>query len=112
MALMALRWAHVMAAVIWTGFSYFTAFVIAPATAKVVELSTKGGGLNDNPKIDFELDVTREGEPSFRAQVSVIVSLLAIPRVQPGCEIDVRIDPHDRSKVVIDEKLTYLGYTS
>ena len=44
-------------------------------------------------------------------QASVIVNMLAIPRVQPGCEIEVRIDPQDRSKVAIDEKLTYLGYS-
>ncbi|WP_394834338.1 hypothetical protein LVJ94_48350 [Pendulispora rubella] len=80
--------------------------------AKVVDISTKGGRVNDNPTIDFELDVTPEGQSTYRAQVSVLVSLLAIPRIQPGCEIEVRIDPQDRSKVVVDEKLTYLGYKS
>lgn len=41
-ALMALRWAHVMAAVIWMGFSYFTAFVIAPAAAKAASGGSDG----------------------------------------------------------------------
>jgi len=83
-----------------------------PGRAKVVDISTKGGRVNDNPTIDFELDVTPEGQSSYRAQVSVLVSQLAIPRIQPGCEIEVRIDPQDRSKVVVDEKLTYFGYKS
>ena len=83
-----------------------------PGRAKVIDIATKGGRVNDNPTIDFELDVTPEGQSTYRAQVSVLVSQLAIPRIQPGCEIDVRIDPQDRSKVVVDEKLTYLGYKS
>jgi hypothetical protein len=83
-----------------------------PAKAKVIDISTKGGGLNDNPLIDIQLDVTPEGEASYRALTSVIVNMLAVPRIQPGCEIDVRFDPKDRTKVVIDEKLTYLGYKS
>ena len=82
------------------------------AKAKVIDISTKGGSLNDNPSIAFDLDVTPVGQPSYRARVEVIVSKLAIPRIQPGCEIDVRIDPSDRAKVVIDEKLTYLGYAA
>jgi hypothetical protein len=33
------------------------------------------------------------------------VSSLAIPRVQPGCEIDVRVDPADPANLVVDPAL-------
>ena len=82
----------------------------APATAKVVSISTKGGGLNDNPNIDFELDVLSPDGAPYRARTTIVVSLLAIPRIQPGCEIQVRVDANDRGVVLIDESLTYLGY--
>jgi hypothetical protein len=73
-------------------------------TAKVIQISTRGG-LNDNPGVDFVLDVTPDGQPTYCTSTWAIVSLLAIPRIQPGCEIEVRIDPRDPSKVAIDEKL-------
>jgi hypothetical protein len=81
-----------------------------PTTARIVNIGTKGGGINDNPMIDFELDVAQSDERPHRVRVSTIVSKLAIPRVQPGCEIAVRLDPRDPSNLVIDEALTPYGY--
>jgi len=78
-----------------------------PARAVVIDLSSKGGGTNGHPRIDFELEVSAEGEQAYRAYTSVTVDRLAIPRVQPGCTIEVRIDPNNAEHVVIDEKLTY-----
>jgi hypothetical protein len=75
--------------------------------AKVIQISTRGG-MNDNPGVDFVLDVTPEGQPTYCTSTWAIVNLLAIPRIQPGCEIEVRIDPQDPSKVAIDQTLTYL----
>ncbi len=80
------------------------------ATARVVDIDTRGGGMNDNPLVDFELEVSIEGEPPYTARVSTIIKKLRVPSIQPEMTIDVRVDPDDRANVVIDEKLVYLGY--
>jgi len=80
------------------------------ATARIVSIGTRGGGMNGNPVINFELEVTLEGDVSYLARTSVMISKLAIPRIQPETEIVVRVDPNDRNIVVIDEKLTPYGY--
>jgi hypothetical protein len=78
-----------------------------PAQAHVVSISTgRGGGFNDHPMIDFVLDVTVGGAPARRLTTSAVISQIAIPRVQPGCEIAVRIDPLDDANLVVDPALT------
>ncbi len=81
-----------------------------PATARIISIGTRGGGINDHPLVNFELEVVMEGGISYQATTSGIVSKLAIPRIQPECEIVVRVDRNDRSVVVIDEALTPYGY--
>lgn len=80
------------------------------ATARVVTIGTNGSGMNDHPMIDFDLDLVGEHAPGSRVHTSAIISKLAIPRIQPGCEIHVRLDPRDRSRLVIDQALTPYGY--
>lgn len=83
----------------------------SPATARVITISSGGGSLNDHPRIDFELEVSHQGRV-YQATASTIIDQLAIPRIQPGCEIVVRVDPNDPSKVAIDDALTYLDYVA
>lgn len=80
------------------------------AKARVVSIGTRGGGINDHPMVDFELDVSVAGRAPYRASVSAIISKLAIPRIQPECELSVRVDPGDISKLVVDAALTPYGY--
>jgi hypothetical protein len=77
-----------------------------PATARVVAISEAPGGSDDDPEVDFQLEVRAEGVPPSAIKVRSYVSRLAIPRIQPGCEIQVRLDPADGTKVVIDPGLT------
>ncbi len=72
-----------------------------PATARVIAVVEVGG--EDTPEVDFELEV---GTPPTKAKARSLVSRLAVPRIQPGCEIQVRVDPSDPRKVVIDPALT------
>lgn len=80
-----------------------------PATAKVLAISANGG-MNDHPRVTFQLEVSASGRAPYPVETTVIVSQLAIPRIQPGCELAVRVDPRDGSRVVVDESVTYLGY--
>ena len=81
-----------------------------PATARVIKLTAAGGSLNRNPFVDLELEVTNGTAPPYIATTHVLISSLAIPRVQPECKINVRVDPQDATKVLVDPDLTVMGY--
>lgn len=81
-----------------------------PGTAEVVRIGTDGGGVNGHPDIDFQLVVTVPGRPAYPVALTARVSTLAIPRIQPGCRISVRVDPTDPQQLVIDSELTPYGY--
>ncbi|RPH39465.1 MAG: hypothetical protein EHM91_12340 [Planctomycetota bacterium] len=76
-----------------------------PATARVIALSEVGRG-EDHPEADLELEVRVDGAPPATVKVRSLISRLAVPRIQPGCDIQVRLDPAGGSKVVIDPALT------
>lgn len=73
--------------------------------ARVVELGSKGM-INRHPIVELELDVALPDQAPYRARVRSLISSLAVPRIQPGCELDVRVDPADRGRVVVDPALS------
>lgn len=75
-----------------------------------MDITTRGGGLNDNPRVEFELSVSLPGGEPYAVRTSAIIDKLAIPRIQPDCEIEVRVDPNDRAKLALDDKLVYPRY--
>ena len=81
-----------------------------PATARVLTVRDAGTSGQGDARVALELEVTVAGNAPYRTRVDADVSLVAIPRVQPGCEIVVRIDPADRDHLVIDSELTPYGY--
>lgn len=80
-----------------------------PARARILAL-TGAGMMGDHPQAWLDLEVHPPGTPAYRTRVHAHISQLAVPRVQPACEIDVRLDPSDRSRVVVDPALTPSGY--
>jgi len=80
------------------------------ATARVIGIGTGGGGMNDHPMVDFELEVIAPGRAPYRVSTSALISKLAIPRIQPGCEIAVRVDPQAPDHLLVDAALTPYGY--
>ena len=72
-----------------------------PAKATVIKVWETGTRVNHNPIVGFELEVRAEGRPPWTAETKALVSILAIPRIQPGMELDVFYDPADPSRVAI-----------
>jgi hypothetical protein len=81
-----------------------------PARARIIRIGTSGGNTNGHPNIDFELEVTIPGQEPYRVNLTALVSKLAISRVQPDTVIDVRVDPADRQRVLLDASLTPYGH--
>ena len=71
------------------------------AKARIVS-AKHNGSLNNDPYVDFVLEVQPEGGEPYQVEYRTLVSQLAIPRVQPDMLIDVWIDPTDPQAVVID----------
>lgn len=80
------------------------------ARARIISIGTGMGGMNGHPMIDFQLEVTVEGQEPYRAGLAAMISTLAIPRVQPECVIAVKVDSADPHNLVVDEALTPYGY--
>ncbi|KAA1417738.1 hypothetical protein F0U44_15715 [Nocardioides humilatus] len=75
--------------------------------AKARILSAKNNGaMNNDPYVDFLLEVQPEGGDPYEVSYRTLVSQMAIPRVQPESVVDVYVDPTDRFAVVIDPKFT------
>lgn len=72
-----------------------------PAKATVLRIWETGTRVNENPVVGFELEIHVEGLPAWKAETKALVSILAIPRIQPGEVLDVFYDPADPTRVAI-----------
>ena len=73
-----------------------------PATAKVLSIWDTGVMLNNNPVVGFLLEVYAEGLAPWQAETRALISILEIPRIQPGAVLPVMYDPNDPSRVALD----------
>lgn len=72
-----------------------------PAKAQIVTASDTGRRYATHPVVRFGLEVRPAAGAPFEATVEQEVSVVDLPRLQPGAIIDVRFDPINRSKVAI-----------
>ncbi len=72
------------------------------ATATVLEIWETGVRVNGNPVVGFLLEVRAEGLAPYEAKTKALISILAIPRIQPGAVLPVKYDPADPTRVALD----------
>lgn len=72
-----------------------------PATGRVMQLMDTGMLVNNNPQVRLIVEVQMPGRPPYQADTTMIVSMLAIPRVQPGCTVNLRVDPMNPTRVAV-----------
>ena len=73
-----------------------------PATATVLQIWETGVRVNDNPVVGFLLEVNAEGLEPYQAETKALISILAIPQIQPGAVLKVKYDPRDPQRVALD----------
>ena len=67
-----------------------------------MRLIDTGTTINQDPVVEFVLEVhSQEGEV-YEARTRALVSRLAVPQVQPGRTVPVAVDPADRRRVALD----------
>ena len=73
-----------------------------PATAQILQLADTGTTINDNPQVMLTMNVQSPQFGAYQVQTTAIISRLAIPRVQPGAMVPVKIDPTNPRNVALD----------
>lgn len=74
-----------------------------PARAIIRKYNWLGAYVNGkNPYVELELEVLPDNSLSFSGKARGVISESSISKYQPGCEIFVKYDLYDNSKVVID----------
>ncbi len=56
----------------------------------------------NNPYVELEVEILPENSSSFSAKAKGVIAEASVNKYQPGCEIFVKYDLYDNSKVVID----------
>jgi hypothetical protein len=72
-----------------------------PANGRILQLLDTGMMVNNSPQVRIILEVQPPGRPPYQAECTMIVSYLAIPRVQPGCFVPVKFDPMNPARIAI-----------
>jgi hypothetical protein len=74
-----------------------------PARAIIKKYNWLGAYVNGkNPYVELELEVLPDNSLSFTGRARGVIAESSISKYQPGCEIFVKYDLYDNSKVVID----------
>jgi hypothetical protein len=73
-----------------------------PAQARIVNIWDTGTMVNNQPQIGVALEVYPQGGVPYQAQTTEIVSMVHMPRLQPGATVQVRYDPASPDKVTLE----------
>ena len=74
-----------------------------PAKAIIRTYNWLGVNVNgNNPYVELEVQVIPESSPSFSGKTRGVIAASSVSKYQPGCEIFVKYDYYDNSKIVID----------
>jgi sRNA-binding protein len=72
------------------------------ATATVAAVRQGTGMVNFQPIIELDLTVMPEGLPPYPVTVKQVVPQVQLAQVQPGANLQVKVDPNNPSAVWID----------
>lgn len=73
-----------------------------PATAQVLSMAETGTTVNQQPLVEFGLQVHRDGEEPYEVKVKQVLPRLLLGTVKPGVQVNVKVMPSDPRKVGID----------
>lgn len=74
------------------------------AEATVLSITDTGSTVNDNPILDFSLEVRPPDAGAFKAVARKNVSLIDLPSIQPGKTVHVRYIPGKEQVAIVDAR--------
>jgi hypothetical protein len=72
-----------------------------PGSATITAIRDTGITINDNPTVELDLSVSLDGGEPYAVTHRQTISRIAIASFQPGATVPVRIDPADRTSLMI-----------
>jgi hypothetical protein len=69
--------------------------------ATITGLRDTGVTINDNPTVELDLSVSLDGGEPYAVTHRQTISRIAIASFQPGATVPVRVDPADRSSLLM-----------
>jgi hypothetical protein len=73
-----------------------------PATATILQIWETGVRINDCPQVGFQIQVMPPSGVPYTTQTTLVVSQLAIPRIQPGAVVPAKFDPANPNDVALE----------
>jgi hypothetical protein len=73
-----------------------------PGEARILGLGQTGMMINNNPVVEFDLEVTLPGTAPYRTTTRATVPIIALARVTPGAQLPIKADPSEPSEIVVD----------
>jgi hypothetical protein len=73
-----------------------------PAAGTITRLIDTGTTINNDPVIEFVVQVVPEAGEAYEARTKALVSRLDIPAVQPGRVVPVKYDPANPARIALD----------
>jgi hypothetical protein len=70
-------------------------------SATITAIRDTGMTIDDDPTVELDLSVSLDGDAPYAITHRQTISRIAIPSFQPGATIPVRVDPADRSSLMI-----------
>jgi hypothetical protein len=71
------------------------------ATARIIEIKDTGSRVNYDPRVHIRMEVHPEAGEAFQAETEMVVSVVDLPRLQPGASVPVKYDPGDHTRVAL-----------
>ena len=72
-----------------------------PATGRLLQVQQTGRLINYNPEIQAVVEVHHPQFGVYQTQTTAVLPQIAIPRAQPGAQIQVRVDPQNRNEIAL-----------
>lgn len=72
-----------------------------PAMGRLLQVQQTGRLVNYNPEIQALVEVQHPQFGTYQTQTTAVIPQIAIPRAQPGAQVQVRIDPQNRNEIAL-----------
>lgn len=72
-----------------------------PAAGRLLQVQQTGAMVNFNPEVFAVVEVRHPQLGVYQAQTTAIVPQIAIPRAQPGAEVQVRVSPTNPQEIAL-----------
>jgi len=73
-----------------------------PATGSLLQVQQTGRMVNFNPEVAVTVQVTHPNTgASYQVQTTAVVPQISIPQIQPGAQVQVRINPNNPMDVAL-----------